>query len=169
MQLQRKKQKAQLNCQEEFSDDFWSFCKKLFDSPTGNVQSDCSPDAVFDFFCYLYSSEGLQSSFNYPEWLNPQTPPLQPMDDGSITMSEIIWNIKKSHAKSSPSPVNGIGYVVFKRCPSLWPALLNLFNECWSSQRVPTICKQVTIKLIPKPPAFSKASDINNFRPIALT
>ena len=80
--------------------------QELFDSPTGNVQSDCSPDAVFDSFCNLYSSEGLQSSFNYPGCLNPQTPPSQPMDDGSITMSEIIRKVKKSRAKSSPSPVD---------------------------------------------------------------
>ena len=58
---------------------------------------------------------------------------------------------------------------VYKRCPSLWPALLDLFNSCWSCQSIPQLWKKAVIKLIPKGTTLDNCSDMSNFRPIAVT
>ena len=56
-----------------------------------------------------------------------------------------------------------------RECPSLTPALLHLYNQCWESSTLPSSWKQAAIKLIPKASAKSDPSDPANFRPIALT
>ena len=51
---------------------------------------------------------------------------------------------------SSPSPLDQIPYLVFKKCPSLTTALMYLFNLCWQQGNVPRGWKQGVIHLIPK-------------------
>ena len=84
-------------------------------------------------------------------------------------MTEVIGKIKRTRSKSAPSPLDGISYEIFKRCPALWPALLDLYNCCWRSCSVPECWKQAIIKLIPKQPVYADPSVLSNFRPIALT
>ena len=50
-----------------------------------------------------------------------------------------------------------VGYIIFKKCPSLLLALVKLFNTCCA------------IKLIPKSSASGDNTNPANFRPIALT
>ena len=70
---------------------------------------------------------------------------------------------------SSPSPLDQVPYLVFKRCPSLGPALLDLFNTCWRLRTVPPPWKKGVIRLIPKADASNSPHLPSNFRPIALT
>ena len=77
--------------------------------------------------------------------------------------------IKRMKAQSAPSPFDRIGYVIFKRCPSLLPALVQLFNICWAQSTIPGEWKCAAIKLIPKGSASEDTTNPVNFRPIALT
>ena len=77
--------------------------------------------------------------------------------------------IKRMKSASAPSPFDMIGYVVFKKCPALIPALIDLFNLCWAHSYVPHQWKTAAIKLIAKGPAAEDAANPANFRPIALT
>ena len=70
---------------------------------------------------------------------------------------------------SAPSPFNRIGYVVFKKCPTLCPALLDIFNLCWAHSIAPHQWKTAAIKLIAKASATEDGTNPGNFRPIALT
>ena len=91
------------------------------------------------------------------------------MDCSPFTDSEIFRVMKKMKATSAPSPFDRIGYVVFKKCPALIPALVDIFNLCWSHSAVPHQWKTAAIKLIAKGSAVEDASNPSNFRPIALT
>ena len=54
-------------------------------------------------------------------------------------MSEEVQHvIRRCKASSTPSPVNQVHYRVLKNCPSLMPALLRLFNTCWTTSSVPS-------------------------------
>ena len=77
--------------------------------------------------------------------------------------------IKKTMSSSSPCPHDQVPYLVFKRCPSLATALLDLFNTCWRLQSVPSPWKMGVIRLIPKSAASQDPHLPSNFRPIALT
>ena len=58
---------------------------------------------------------------------------------------------------------------MFKKCPALIPALIDLFNLCWAHSYVRHQWKTAAIQLIAKGPAAEDASHPANFRPIALT
>ena len=77
--------------------------------------------------------------------------------------------IKKSRSSSTPSPIDRISYTVFKKCPSLRPALLDLFNRVIMEGNVPSSWRVAAVKLIPKSSAKEDPSFPGNFRPIALT
>ena len=62
-----------------------------------------------------------------------------------------------------------ISYLIFKRCPSLRPALLDLFNRVIMEGSVPSSWKVAVIRLIPKSSAKDDLASPGNFRPIALT
>ena len=72
-------------------------------------------------------------------------------------------------AQSAPSPFDRVGYIIFKKCPSLLPALVKLFNICWAQSTIPGEWKCAAIKLIPKSSASEDTTNPGNFRPIALT
>ena len=84
-------------------------------------------------------------------------------------MEEILVAIRKSKARSAPCPLDGIPYLVFKKCPALVAALQDLFNTCWAQSTVPMQWKTASVKLIGKQAAKQDPTLPNNFRPIALT
>ena len=82
---------------------------------------------------------------------------------------EVTAAIKRSKARSAPSPLDGVSYTVFKKCPALVVALHDLFNACWVQSSVPDQWKMASVKLIGKPAASDDPTSLSNFRPIALT
>ena len=90
-------------------------------------------------------------------------------DESPFTLAELVATIKTCRGRSSPSPLDQTPYLVFKHCPSLVPALLDLFNACWKLHAVPSAWKKGVIRLIPKAGAVDDPHQPNNFRPIALT
>ena len=91
------------------------------------------------------------------------------MDMSPITPEELTRVIRKSRSPSAPSPHDRISYSILKRCPSLHPALLDLFNRVIMEGSVPSAWKVAAVKLIPKVSAKDDPSSPGNFRPIALT
>ena len=63
-------------------------------------------------------------------------------------LSEVRIAIKKSRSRASTSLIDQIGYVVFKKYPSLLPVLSNLFQACWSEKSVPSKRTFGVMKLI---------------------
>ena len=96
-------------------------------------------------------------------------PPQCGFNDAPITIAEISEIIKRSKSSSSPSPIDRVSYKIFKRCPALLPALVDLYNACWESQTVPLAWKHGVIRLIPKQSATDISAESGHFRPIALT
>ena len=115
----------------------------------------------------MYSSH--PRPFHQPPWVPSALPPQVPFNNDPITLTEIQGVIKKAHVKSAPSPLDQIPYLVFKKCPSLTTALMDLFNVCWQQGNVPRGWKQGVIHLIPKATAQEDPLSPSNFRPIALT
>ena len=123
--------------------------------------------AAVTFFSEVYTSH--PQSFAQPEWMPSPSPPEEELDCSPFSESEVSRVISKMKAQSAPSPFDGVGYAIFKRCPSLIPALVQLFNICWAHATIPEEWKCAAIKLIPKSSAADDATNPANFRPIALT
>ena len=90
------------------------------------------------------------------------------MDCSPFTPSEIAKVIKRTKPASTPSPFDRVGYNIFKKCPALIPALVDIFNFCWTHSFIPVQVKTAAVKLIAKGPAANDATNPANFRPIAL-
>ena len=107
--------------------------------------------------------------YEQPSWLPKAPCPQHPFQEGPITTLEITQVILKVRAHAAPSPLDQVTYRVLKKCPSLIPALLDLYGMCWDTQTIPQPWKQGVIRHIPKVSAKENPSDPSNFRPIALT
>ena len=77
--------------------------------------------------------------------------------------------IKRAKSSSTPLPYDQIPYKILQKCPSLHPAILDLYNKCWLTSKVPKAWKVAAIKLIGKEASLKDPTTPVNFRPIALT
>ena len=147
---------------------FWRFANELFnDDRSSYVEPAFDADVAEDFFTKSYKSR--PATFERPTWMKPPQPPTTPLPTDTITTEEIQHVLKKCRPSSSPCPVDQISYSVLKHCASLMPALLRLYNLCWTTKCVPSQWKVGVIQLLGKPAAQQDPSSPSNFRPIALT
>ena len=125
--------------------------------------------AAHSFFSDVYQSSTHQ--FSSPSWM-PSAPLPTPgcaMEMTPTSEEELARVIRKSKPSSAPSPADRIPYLIFKKCHSLRPALLDLFNRVIMEGSVLLSWKVAVIKLIPKSSAQEDQSSPGNFRSIALT
>ena len=125
------------------------FAKSLFDT---SDDSDISPqfgksDAEC-FFREVYSSG--PRNFIHPEWLPTPAPPQYEFNCEAISIQEVTEAIRHTRSTSTPSPLDQISYTIFKKCPSLHNALVDIYNLCWEKSDVPPAWKTAVIKLLPK-------------------
>ena len=132
-----------------------------------NTEPGFSEEEATQFFMHTYHADEME--FIAPEWMPRPPNPTTTFNCDGISLDEIALAIRKSKTKSAPCPLDGVPYVVFKKCPALVQALYDIFNMCWSQTTVPTNWKRATVKLIGKPAAEHDPTLPSNFRPIALT
>jgi hypothetical protein len=166
--LKKDRMKVARNTIKQCSKNFWKFSEKLLSDATDNTQPSFSEDEAHQFFSHTYSSINNQI-FSKPSWMQDVPAPHTPFCYDPITLDELILTLKKCRCGSSPNPLDGIPYTILKRCSSLHPALLHLYNTCLMTSLVPSQWKKAVIKLIPKSSAHASPSEPKNFRPIALT
>ena len=108
----------------------WRFSKQLFDgSSSSNISPGFSALTAQEFFKEQFSSKALD--FAQPDWMpSPASPKFTIAHLVPISEDELSAAIKRSRSSSAPSPLDQISYRIFKSCPSLKPALLDLFNSC---------------------------------------
>ena len=95
--------------------------------------------------------------------------PSAPFYHDPITLDELIQTLKKVCCGSSPNPFDGSPYTIPKRCPSLHPALMHLYNTCLMISHAPAMWRKAVISLISKSSAQTCSSNPKNFSPITLT
>jgi hypothetical protein len=161
--LSRDVRAARLRCHK----DFRRCARELLDGKSDQLALAFSEAAAAKFFSEVYHSG--PRNFVQPEWMPSPSPPETELDCSPFSESEVAQVIKRMKPQSAPSPFDWIGYAIFKKCPSLLPVLVQLFNICWSQSIIPSEWKCAAIKLIPKGSATEDATNPANFRPIALT
>ena len=154
---------------KECAKHFNTFAAKVLDGDDNLLSAEPGFDAATaeSYFREVYHSE--PRVFQKPQWLQDAPPPRVPFNDSLFVQGELDIAIKKTKSSSSPGPHDQVPYLVFKRCPSLTKALLDLFNICWRLQSVPSLWNMGVIRLIPKSAASQDPHLPSDFRPIALT
>ena len=115
--------------------DFKGCARDVLDGGLGQEVPMFSEDDVTTFFKQAYCSA--PRNYAQPEWMPVPLSPEVEMDCSPFSPGEIARVIKKMKAWSAPSPFDRVGYVIFKKCPSLIPALVKLFNICWNQSIIP--------------------------------
>ena len=147
--------------------DFRQCAREVLDGRQGQETPAFGVEAATSFFSEAYHSD--PQNFNQPGWMPTPPPPEVEFDCSPFSVSEVARVIKKMKAQSAPSPFDRVGYIKFKKCPSLLPTLVKLFNICWAQSTIPGEWKCAAIKLIPKASASGDPTNPASFRPIALT
>ena len=138
--------RARMDC----SHSFWKFASRVLD------EDDCGPPVSPSFnatcaeehFKKVYQSQPHQ--FSCPAWLPDINPPETPFELDCIQPEELLSAICRANSTSAPSPIDQIPYQILKRCTSLHPALLDLYNHCWMTTTVPQAWRAANISLIPR-------------------
>ena len=152
----------------EWHKDIHRFARRVLDDECFTaIKPSFTKEQAEEFFSRVYSTS--PKTFERPSWMPECPPPTIEMTTAPFTEEE-IWNvISKLKSSSSPSPADQIPYSIFKRCPSLLPALLHMFNCCWTTQAIPSAWKVGIVHLLGKKKAVDDPTNPSNFRPIALT
>ena len=147
---------------------FWRYAKELLDDGAANQTTpQFGEEVAADYFKDVYHST--PKIFNRPDWMPTPQLPTEEFYCEEIASEEVQFAIKHMEIASTPSPFDQVSYMIFKRCPSLRMALVDLFNYCWAQSEIPSQWKIAAIKLIGKISAADDPTSPSNFRPIALT
>ena len=163
--LQAKSQswKAHQSCYKHV----WRFTSDLLDNdPCKDVSPSFNSETATSFFSKIYVSH--PTTFHKPLWMPTPKPPTYNFPNDPISDEELHEVIRRVSSISAPSPFDQIPYSVFKKCPSIRVALLDVFNSCLSTKSILSQWKNGSVKLIAKQSALSEPSSPGNFRPIAL-
>ena len=110
---------------------FWHLSKKVLENRTvADVQLSFSETAANSFFSYTYMYRAHPKCYQQPTWSWMPSPatPVANFNEEDIYLNETSLAVKKARFKSSPSPSDSLHYAVFKRCPTLLPALYDIFT-----------------------------------------
>ena len=100
------------------------------------------------YFSRVYSSS--PHVFVDPPWLPRAPDPGGVFNIAEFEVEEIEEAVRRSRSSSTPSPLDQIGYRVFKMCPAIVPILVHIFNMAWCTGTIPTLWQVAVIILQPK-------------------
>ena len=120
-----------LKARRECSKIFWRYAAKVLDGESETIVPKFDANAAEEFFSQVYAS--IPQQYSRPGWLPSPPPHSVAFNTDEISIQEIAHVIKNSKSKSSASPLDRISYRILKYrilkgCPSLVPALSNLYN-----------------------------------------
>jgi hypothetical protein len=143
---------------------FWGYVKNVFKVkdqmlPTFTM-SEC-----FSYFTKILAKINPTKVFNIPSWIPLLPDPTIEFNLDPPTYQQITNIIRKMKTSGSPSPLDQLSIICFKRCPFLRSYLTELIRAVWLSGSIPDEWKKACTILI------HKKDDTNcpsNFRPITL-
>ena len=148
--------------------DIHKFARKILDEDNyTSIQPSFGQEQAEEYFSCVYSTT--PKTFSHPEWMPECPQPSVPITTAPFTEEEVRGVISSLKSSSAPSPADQIPYAIIKRCPSLLPALLHMYNRCWTTQAILSAWKVGIVHLLSKKKATDDSNNPSHFRPIALT
>ena len=81
------------------------------------------------------------------------------------TLRDLEYVIRRKRNGATPG-INGLPYLIYKKCPSTLRVLRHIFSRIWKSGEVPSEWGIAFVILLPK---SDNLSNLDEFRPIAIT
>jgi hypothetical protein len=150
--------------QRRFRHDSNQYAAGLF-KPRSDKQPTFDKAAADEYFTNTYWDKTRGKAYTEPPpGLQRPPPPTVPFDDSVPTEEDIRKCIHRKPNRSAPG-LNGITYVVYKRCPSVLAMLTAIIQRVWREGDIPRAWLLAMIILISKSNVLDQPSE---FRPIAL-
>ena len=146
------------------SKSFWGYVKRFLTSKDKKLPSFTQADCI-SFFRNVFTSMNPNKIFRIPSWIPLFAPPQIPFNLDPPSYQQVTNVIRNMKASGSPSPLDQISVIAFKRCPYLCTYLTNIIRSVWSSGEVPSEWKKACTILVHKK---GDTADPANFRPITL-
>ena len=143
---------------------FWGYVKNVLKKKS-DVLPTFTMSECLTYFRKTLSAINPTKLFQIPNWIPKFDNPQIPFDLDPPTYQQITAVIRKMKASGSPSPLDQLSVICFKRCPFLRTHLTELIRAVWLSGSVPTEWKRACTILIHKK---GDANIPSNFRPITL-
>lgn len=157
--------RKQATAQRKFRKDQWQFAKELFDPPNATMPTFDSDAAWAHFNKTNSDAERSNVLEAMTGWVRPDLPTFAfEMEEPS--QQNLKDAVRSKKTKCAPG-MNGIPYLVYKKCPELLASLILIFKRVWKERVVPQRWQCGFIILIPKG-TTKDTSDPSEFRPITM-
>ena len=128
---------------------FWGYVKKVINYDESIFPTFNTDDCVKHFKSVL-AKINPNKIFQIPSWIPALPDPITEFDLEPPTYQQISNVIRKMKTSGSPSPLDQISIICFKRCPYLRTYLIELVQAAWLSGTVPDERKKACTILIHK-------------------
>ena len=111
---------------------FWGYVKKVLIRKDAVLPSFSMTECV-EYFTKTLAIINLNKLFNIPNWIRGLSDPQVKFDLDQPSYQQVTAVIRKMKASGSPSPLDQISIICFKRCPYLRTYLTELIRSVWLS------------------------------------
>ncbi len=153
-----------LNHDKHIGQNFWGYVKNVLITKDTILPS-FNMSQCFSFFTKTLAAVHPNKLFTIPSWIPLLSNPEVQFDLDPPSYQQVSTIIRKMKASGSPSPLDQLSIICFKRCPFLRTYLTDIIRAVWLSGTIPSEWKKACTILIHK-----KGDDNipSNFRPITL-
>ena len=158
------KKRAATKAKKIFKQDHWKYTKNLFHPPSSIGSPSFTKEAAENYFTPLYKDEERDYQYEPHDEMQKPDPPVNIFNLKCPTFQELRQSARRKRNGASAG-VNGLTYLIYKKCPSVIYYLYLITCKIWVSKNMPTDWAVTYIALI------AKSSDLDQpgeFRPIAV-
>jgi hypothetical protein len=160
-----KNKRAAAKAEKEFRADPYGYTKNLFNPSVVAGEPAFSKEEAENYFAPLYRDTGRDHKYVPIEGMKRPELPQQLFDMTPPSVKEMHQSAKKKK-NGAAAGINGIPYVIYKRCPIIMFFLHMIVMVIWKSKDIPAEWAIAYIVLIAKSLNIELPSE---FRPIAVT
>lgn len=147
-----------------FKEDPFRYTKNVFNPPSATGNPQFSKTEAEKYFVPLYRDEEREYTYqNLKDQPRPE-PPSIPFNIKTPSLRDIHRSIRSKRNAAAPG-LNGLPYIIYKKCPSIVYYLYLIIKKIWNGKNIPRDWAMAYVSLIAKSSQLHLPSE---FRPIAV-
>ena len=162
---EKQKARAKKFAKRRFNKDRNAFAKKLFSGQRKCGSPTFPKETAESYFAGMYHDRNRSDDFTPLEGMVRPELPKHAFDIRPPTLSELRRGMKQKRNGAAPG-LNGLSYVIYKKCPSILRTLHRIFRQIYKTKDIPESWASAFVVLLQKSDDLSLPEE---FRPIAIT
>ena len=162
--LKASQSRATAKAEKFFKKDHWKYTKNLFNPVSAAGSPKFTKEQAENYFAPLYRDDHRDHNYEAMDTMERPPAPEKLFDLEAPTLGELHRSTRKKR-NGAAAGLNGLSYVVYKKCPSLVFHLHRIILKIWERKDIPSDWAVAYIALIAKTPDLENPAE---FRPIAV-